>query len=106
MPLAQLDAELPDWIIVEGHCPSLGTATGVSRVRCRMAGSLHLIDVVVNRQTFTGLYRLNDGVLTLKFAGRELNALTKGSDGATVAERLMLLVLNDMSASRLKWFVR
>ncbi len=35
-------------------------------------------------------------------AGRELIALTKGSDGATVAERLMLLVLNDMSASRLK----
>ncbi len=40
-----------------------------------MAGSLQLINVVVDSQTFTGLYRVNDGVLTLKFAGRELVAL-------------------------------
>jgi hypothetical protein len=71
-----------------------------------MAGSLQLINVVVDQQTFTGLYRVNDGVLTLKFAGRELVALTMGSDGATVAQRLMLLVLNDVSASLLKRFVK
>ncbi len=67
---------------------------------------MHLINVVVDSQTFTGLYRVNDGVLTLKFAGRELVALIKGSDAAMVAERLILRVLNDMSASRLKPFVR
>ncbi len=61
-----------------------------------------MINVVVDGQTFTGLCRVNDGVLTLKFAGRELLAVIKGSDAATVAERLMLQVLNDMSASRLK----
>jgi hypothetical protein len=71
-----------------------------------MKPSLQLINVVLDRQTFTGLYRVNDGVLTLHFAGRELVALIKGSDAAPVAERLMLRVLNDMSASRLKPFVR
>jgi hypothetical protein len=67
-----------------------------------MAGFPHLINVVVDGQTFTGLCRVDDGVLTLKFAGRELLALIKRSDAATVAERLMLQALNDMSASRLK----
>jgi hypothetical protein len=71
-----------------------------------MAGSLRLINVVVDRQTFSGLYRTNDGVLTLKFAGRGLVALTTGTDESRVAERLMLLMLNDTSAGRLKRLVR
>jgi len=72
-----------------------------------MDGTLELIDVIVDGQRFTGLYRVSNGVLTLKFSGRELIGLIRSSgDPATLAERMMLAALNDNQASRLKGFAR
>jgi hypothetical protein len=68
----------------------------------RMAAPLQIINVVAGGQTFTGLYRVEGRVLTLKFAGHEVVGLTKNSDPERTAERLLMAVLNDRSARELK----
>ncbi len=64
--------------------------------------SLDIINVVTGRQTFTGMYRLEGRVITLKFAGHEVVGLVKDSDPERTAERLLIGILKDESAKELK----
>lgn len=67
-----------------------------------MAAPLQIINVVADGQTFTGLYRVEGRVLTLKFAGHEVVGLVKNSNPERTAERLLMAILNDRSARELK----
>jgi hypothetical protein len=67
-----------------------------------MLGKLQLINVVLDGETFSALYRVTDGVLTLNFAGSEIIARPKGVNPEAVAERLLRSLLVERAALRLR----
>jgi hypothetical protein len=61
-----------------------------------------MINVVLGGRTFTGLYRVRDGVLTLNFEGHEVIARPKNADPEAVAERLLRTILVERAALKLR----
>jgi hypothetical protein len=60
---------------------------------------LQLINVVARGQTFTGMYRVSDGLLTIKFADHEKTAFAEEANAEAVARALLRSLLEDRFSS-------
>jgi hypothetical protein len=67
-----------------------------------MLGKLQLVNAAADGQTFTALYRVTNGVLTLSFDGSEVIGRLKGVSPEAVAERLLRSLLVERAAVRLR----